>query len=119
MSCASTLMFALLMSMQPPDEQALPKYDEAPPPELVPDTSAPEPPAPLSPERVRRFRKAGIGLTIAGAIVLPIGVAGLGVAISGTAAQQKIDYEPGFLERERRAELRETIGMAVGISCTA
>jgi hypothetical protein len=113
-SVSTYLMFAVLVSMQPPqaDESALPSYDEAPAP--VADPAAP---APLTPEKARRWRRVGTGLLIASGFFLAAGVAGLAVGISGLAA--KPEFGPDFFEQERRARLRGNIGVSIGGPCTA
>jgi hypothetical protein len=120
---ATCLMFAVLLSVQPPDvtgdESALPKYDEAPAPvaELAPGT-----PKPLTPEQALYTRRIGTGISVAGGVFLAAGVAGLIVGITGLAANSThfgSSATTDFFERQRRAEQRELVGLVVGVPCSA
>jgi hypothetical protein len=120
---SSQVMFAVLVSLQPPDAtaqaepqgeaSALPRYDEAPAPVASVDPAAP---TRLTPEKARHSRRVGTGLLIAGGVLLAGGIAGLIVGISGVVAIP--EYGDDFFESQRRAEQRQSIGFLVGGPCT-
>jgi hypothetical protein len=104
------LMCAILLSLGPPtDGSTLPKYDQAPAPVVASDSSEP---APLTPEKARRMYKSGTKLLIAGPILLVVGIAGLSVAIQ--AAAEKPEFGSDYFDQQRRASLREGLGLSIG-----
>ena len=118
MPCLSKYLIvaSLLSTPAPqPDESTLPMWNEAPPP-VAPvaqvEPTAPATKAPLSPAKIRHYRKLGIGLSVPGAFLLATGIAG--IVLSIRADPDRVEFGPDYLERQRQAEMRSGLWFAVG-----